>query len=311
MNKNFTPRALLFAMLLATCATLSAWSQKALPSSYFAGLALRTDVPLGDSGIVAASLAEMRAQGIAAVRVAVGDTAESCLARLDTLLAVCDTVGLDVFLAVPDTLAMDLGPERLHEVLSVVRRHRLKAVVLVCGDERAVRCDEPFAARLSSTFPDQLFGISVSNAHDGVAEAAARWPFVDFIGLRLGYREQRWASLDRVREAMGQVFVRLPQVLQSVVQALELSGKPLVIDYVDYPRDRAFHTSGSSTQIRDNVVSFLRDAIAAEGNTIRGMFLGEFVGDENSIPRQPTETVYPTDTSTIRLLVQKTPESVQ
>lgn len=298
----------LFLVLLVGVANQPVSAQSALLPGFFGGLSTHTGARLGDVETIDASMASIKAQGVGFLRIELQGA--EALSRLDTLLMLTDKHGLGVFVAVPDTMLVAIPTTALPELV-VAGGHRVLAYTVVSTNK--IHSDTLFAAFncLATATPDALHGFSLRSAQDVLFQQMMRLSTVDFMGLNFGYREQRWASKDRVREAIGQVFSRMPNLVKQAVNAMELLEKPLLIDYIDYPRDNAFHSPESPVVMRDNILNFVRDQQRAHAKALRSVFLGSWVGDAESVSLQPTETVYATDTTTISILTRKSDSDVQ
>lgn len=295
-------------VLLTIFGPLSIHAQKSLPADDFGGLSTHTGARLGDLAIVDSSMASIKSQGVSVLRIEL--QGETALARLDSLLTLTDRHGLTVFVAVPDTMLVTLPETALPELVTAAG-HRVSAYTVVFTNK--VSDDMLFAAfnRLAIATPAALHGFSMPNAQHALFRQMMRLPEVDFMGLNFGYMTQRWASKDRVREAIAHVFSRMPHLVTQAVNAMELMDKPLLIDFIDYPRDNAFRTPESSVRMRDNIIHFARHQQQLHSDALRGMFLGSWVGDAESLEWQPTEALYATDTTTISILTRKSDGDVQ
>lgn len=296
-------------LLLVYIVPLGSFAQSTLPQSYFGGLSMHTAERIGCLDSVASSFAEIQKMGINDLRIELKDTSAIQIQRLDSLLGVAAPYRFRVYIAVADTTLSNIRQAIV--LKSDAKRPVIKAWIVMYTHYLPEGELQELLKEIADSFPEQSVGLSVACATDGVVSHAARWPMIDFLGVRLGYREQGWASRDRVRGAMGQVFTRLPLKLEEVYNVIELTEKPLIVDYIDYPRDRAFHYPTSPALIRENIITFVRRIQNEHPEMVRGVFLGEFVGDPSSVGRQPTETVYATDTVTIQKLVQKSMDEVQ
>ena len=298
----------LFLVLWGGVANQSIQAQSVWPLGFFGGLSTHTGARLGNVETIDVSMASIKAQGVGFLRIELQGT--EALSRLDTLLMLTDKHGLDVFVAVPDTMLVTLPATALPELVTSGRHHVMAYTVVFTNE---VHSDTLFAAfnSLVAATPGALHGFCLRSAQDMLFRQMMRLPAVDFMGLNFGYMEQGWASKDRVREAIGQVFSRMPSLVIQAANAMELLDKPLLIDYMDYPRDNAFHSPESPVVMRDNILNFVRGQQQAYAEVLHGVFLGSWVGDAESVPLQPTETVYATDTTTISILTRKSDSDVQ
>ncbi len=290
-------------------------AQQVLPEGFFGGVSMHTGSPLGRLDSVDCAIASLKAQGVRQMRIELRGA--EALSRLDTLLSLTDKHGMDVFVAVPDTLLVCPSSDTINTAVGarlnpeILRGHRVFAYTVV--HTACVPSDTLIhaMARFFTATKGALHGFSMKHAQDPLFAVVARMPQVDYMALNMGFQVQQWASLDRVREAVGQVFSRLPFLVSEAVRALELTEKPLLIDYLDYPRDRAFHRPDSPANTRDNVLTCALQMREEYPDALRGLFLGTWVGDAESVRRQPTETLFSTDTTTLKILTSKSVEIVQ
>lgn len=301
----------LFGALTAMLFALSGLpirAQRVLPRDYFGGISTHTGHAVGSVDSVEASMLRLWAAGVRRMRIELrgGEAIE----RADSLLCLTDGCGMEVFMAVPDTLlllpAINAYLEKLEH-----GGHRVVAYTVVhtgCLGADQVRAG---FVHLCEATPGALHGFSMADAGDLLFEEMARSGRVDFMALDLRYERQRWSSLDRVREAIGQVFSRLPLVVDGAVRALELWEKPLLIDCLDYPRDRAFRGEGTAVTLRDNVVSCARGVMGRYQGGVSGLFVGSWMGDAHCVARPDADVLYASDTTTIRLLTAKSYAHVQ
>ncbi|MBP3227653.1 MAG: hypothetical protein J6M53_02585 [Bacteroidaceae bacterium] len=269
------------------------------------GLSTHTGVPVGDADTVAASLDTLKARGITALRIEL--RGPLALERLDTLLVLTDKAAMAVTLAVPDTLLSALG---LDAVTGRAASHSVKTWTLMRTATTPADTLLRQVRALAAATPAARHGVSFVSAGETLFQLVVSEPCVDYLGLRLGYEDQRWASRDRVREAIGQVFSRMPDVLHNALRQLELADKPLVIDYVNYPRDRAAHYPGTPVSMRNNVVNYVQHLAGGWPGKIAAFYVGDWTGDTSFLPYPPTETLYNSD-DTIWLIAGQTPSEAQ
>lgn len=283
--------------------SLSASAQSDFPTARFGGLSTNTAFALGDVDSVKASFESIHTQGVEQLRIEL--RGNSPFGALDTLLSVAETYQMDVFVAIPDTQVVKFDMQALS---TAVASHTgtVKAYTMVYTNRvPSAELADAFKQIVAAT-PGALHGVSVRQASDHDFNTLVRLPGVDFVGLVLGYKEQGWASLDRVQQSLSHVFSRLPQAVQQMVRVLKPLEKPLLIDYIDYPRDRAYHQPDSSVRMRENVVNLALRLFADHDETLWGIFLGEWVPNPAANATLPTEVVYDTDTRSIARLVSKT-----
>ncbi len=304
-----TTKNVLLILLISLCTLPPLSAQRSLLDESFCGLSTNTATPIGNADSLQAALTYFNDLGINRLRIEL--CGEQPLPALDTLLSFTDKSLFDVFVAVPDTLLTDTLIASLPALVNAAN-HRVAAYTVV----RTVYVRPDTFLSLLKTFcqatPAALHGLSVNSANDQLFNTVARLPEIDYMALNCGFREQRWASLDRVREAIGHVFSKMPQLVDNAVRALELPDKPLLIDYLDYPRDRAYHHPGSLVRMRDNVLNCALRLQQQYSETLRGIFLGTWMDDAAAADkRPPSETLYTSDTSTLLLLARKSGEAMQ
>lgn len=122
---------------------------------------------------------------------------------------------------------------------------------------------------------------------------------VDFFTLRLNPLAGGRITAENAREALPRVYVDARGALEQLSHLGTLT--PCFVQLLSYPRDSGFRLSSSSTNARNALLSFLREA-APRG---AGLMLGGWIGREPSEGQPESSAVYASDTLTLQLLAPR------
>lgn len=157
----------------------------------------------------------------------------------------------------------------------------------------------------------------------GVCEQMHADPDIDYLTVHIWPVNWGWASRDRLREALPNVYLKATEYMEDNLRVAEAIGKPLVIEEFGYSRDNNLYNPEARTTSRDAFYDFVFSQVEdshREGGSVAGCNFwawggegraqGErwHMGDDllGDPPHEPQGwySVFDTDETTLRLIRQ-------
>ncbi len=108
--------------------------------------------------------------------------------------------------------------------------------------------------QLVSTGSEGLYGCEVD---EQLCERIHNDPNVDYLTLHIWPINWRWATSDRLFQALPNVYLRSGEYIDIHERIARNIGKPMVIEEFGYARDNNFYYPGAGTRSRDSFYNFI------------------------------------------------------